>query len=188
MLAIYVFKVNALPTSMLKIGLAIFCVLLCTCALVLPERTVSFSSFSLEDLDESLLKHLFTLQSSSSTSCLTSNKPADSSLPKTGSESTHKLFVADQNRAKTTSEDSTPLHSQRGVEGSSSSDSLTNLTYSKTNERSTESTLLANTLIKKINCENHCRTGKLNPLYEEDLVATSSLRFKRVYFLFAKGS
>ena len=28
--------------------------------------------------------------------------------------------------------------------------------------------MLTNNLIKKINCENHCKTGKLNPLYEED--------------------
>lgn len=31
-----------------------------------------------------------------------------------------------------------------------------------------ETYLLANSLIKKINCENHCKKGKLNPLYEED--------------------
>ena len=39
-----------------------------------------------------------------------------------------------------------------------------------------EQSILANTLIKKINCENHCKTGKLNPLYEEDqVVSTASL-------------
>lgn len=31
-----------------------------------------------------------------------------------------------------------------------------------------ETYILANSLIKKINCENHCKTGKLNPLYEEE--------------------
>jgi hypothetical protein len=31
-----------------------------------------------------------------------------------------------------------------------------------------ETYILANTLIKKINSENHCKNGKLNPLYEED--------------------
>ena len=33
-----------------------------------------------------------------------------------------------------------------------------------------ETYILANSLIKKINCENHCKTGKLNPLYEEENV------------------
>jgi len=38
-----------------------------------------------------------------------------------------------------------------------------------------ETYILANSLIKKINCENHCKTGKLNPLYEEE--AASSNQF-----------
>ena len=37
-----------------------------------------------------------------------------------------------------------------------------------------EAYILANSLIKKINCENHCKTGKLNPLYEEDVSVLSN--------------
>lgn len=37
-----------------------------------------------------------------------------------------------------------------------------------------ETYILANSLIKKINCENHCKTGKLNPLYEEDASVLSN--------------
>lgn len=49
MFAIYIFKVNLLPMTIIKIGLSVFCILLCICSFLLPEKG-SFS-FNLDYLE-----------------------------------------------------------------------------------------------------------------------------------------
>ena len=208
MLAIYLFKVNMLSMSVVKIGLSIFCVLLCICALILPER--SAFAFNLDYLEYLNRNHSFVLSRLSSNAvkkntCKINDinaydemNESPSASSNNFSENNNNIEEDDENRQKNINMNpqakndninnnnnnmsnyqqqllqNQQLQQQQQLSptrffkiGTSNTKTLVvNETKIKLDEN--ESILLANTLIKKINCENHCKTGKLNPLYEEE--------------------
>jgi hypothetical protein len=201
MLAIYLFKVNMISMSVVKIGLSIFCVLLCICALILPER--SAFAFNLDYLEYLNRNHSFVLKRLSSNAakkntCKINDVNAYDEMNESPSASSNNFSENNANMEDNQNHQNN-LQSNNDVQSNNivkisnyqqqlqqqqqqkqqqqlspsrffkigaSNTMVINETKIKLDEN--ESILLANTLIKKINCENHCKTGKLNPLYEEE--------------------
>jgi hypothetical protein len=214
MLAIYLFKVNTLSMSVVKIGLSIFCILLCICALILPER--SAFAFNLDYLEYLNRNHSFVLNRLSANAvkkntCKINDINAYDEMNESPSASSNNFNENnvnteedDDNHQKTVNsnklsgnninynnnnnninnDNNYQQHLQHQQQqklspskffkiGTSNTKTMViNETKIKLDEN--ESILLANTLIKKINCENHCKTGKLNPLYEEEPIINTS--------------
>ena len=160
-----------LSMNSLKIGLAIFCIILCLCAILLPER--SAFSFNLDYLEYLNRNHQFVLNSSTL-------KAKKNTCPVNESA---KCVANDLN--KITPVEKTNFEEKPSKFGPPINSSIPNANIKVINQgivvsdnkniNEADCSMVANTVIKKINCENHCKTGKLNPLYEEELVnATSS--------------
>lgn len=155
----------------LKIGLAIFCIILCLCAILLPER--SAFSFNLDYLEYLNRNHQFVLNSST----LKAKKntcPVNESAKCVANDLNKITPVENTNFEEKPSKFAPPINSSipnanikvinQGI-----------IVSDNKNINEADCSMVANTVIKKINCENHCKTGKLNPLYEEEFVnATSS--------------
>lgn len=165
--------------AVLKIGLSIFCILLSMCSFLLPEQ--SDFSFNVDYLDffnsdrQSAIINLKTNTRLAYLACGVENSSEDLGSESDGYNSNNKR-----------SSRYTP-----SVSGSFSSQSVMIKENCGQQEQQQqilevsnliiandcETKLMANDLIKKINCENHCKKGKLNPLYEEDqsVVASSTI-------------
>jgi hypothetical protein len=163
---------------MLKIGLSIFCLLLCICALLLPER--SAFSFNLDYIEFLNRNHQFFINS---TACMARKSTFRVKGEKTNIE--ENLNETESSRCvtktscipSTTSQTKTsnlsPIKTTTHILQAASKKTCMLVSDGKTID-DCETSILANTVIKKINSENHCKTGKLNPLYEEDTHANSS--------------
>lgn len=188
--------------SVIRIGLAIFCMLLCTFAFLLPER--SAFSFNLDYLDylNSRRRMAVVRRSASPSQSIEPDKKNNLSSPSypieyVSVDSGGGVFIEDvfnealsgqltrKNNFYNYVDDVQAPLATTGTRFFTSLSNFPNPSPSSLvvldsalagadllagSPEECETKILANTLIKKINCENHCKTGKLNPLYEEECV------------------
>lgn len=149
--------------SVIRIGLAVFCILLCICAFLLPER--SAFSFNLDYLEYINKNHQFlsgtndlsNKKTYTMVECMGIGNVLEEIMDEADKHHHHHHHHHVENRYVTACNypSGTLIDPNIGIDLLKSVEDC-------------ESKMLANTLIKKINCENHCKNGKLNPLYEED--------------------
>ena len=144
--------------STIRITLSILCMCLCMCAVVLPEKSLySFNLDYLEYLNRNSLFRINSLVSSARKKMFELRGSNAANLNEPCSVTSRDEFnYLDMISLKTGGSDPSAKPKFNGDE--------------------CETRILANSLIKKINSENHCKTGKLNPLYEEE-AANSSHNF-----------
>lgn len=212
MFAIYIFKVNVLSMGMIKIGLAVFSIIMCICALLLPEK--SAFAFNLDYLEFLNRNHQFIINSSASTARKNTCRVVNETVSPSMSQENVNRGAGGKNEEPTFANDDESIIEEEKMHSVTASGmvctpTLTATTMSLKNSCQTaqlffnqnttmrndndddecEQSILANTLIKKINCENHCKTGKLNPLYEEEqVVSTASLSILQSQHVNAKNS
>jgi hypothetical protein len=167
--------------TMIKIGLAVFCALICIFALLLPEK--SAFAFNLDYLEYLNRNQQFILNSSSSTA--RKNTCRIGSLNVMGRLNFATCGLDTSNCADSIETDSVGANKKDGYLNTSITTMANSIIQNTPSNKileykaydDNETSLLANSLIKKINCENHCKTGKLNPLYEEEQITISSSSF-----------
>ena len=143
-----------MPT--IRIILSLCCLVFCLFAFLLPEHTAF--SFNLDFSEYLNNYHLFKI---SSRATLESKSMFDSELSTNPCKNASSIGGVNNHYL-----DLMSMDEERNNFNSSSTTGKTIDELNNFDDR--ETYLIANSLIKKINCENHCKKGKLNPLYEED--------------------
>ncbi len=139
--------------------LAIFCILMCACAFLLPERSKFF--LNIDYLEYLSRNHKFSINSS----------------PKTQSCFLNGCIINGLNDLENQFEKNITVEEKKYIYLSQPRKKLINQTTMLIQNEDCESSILANNLIKKINSENHSKNGKLNPIFMDPLLEEETCNF-----------